>query len=121
MFYISDRLSYNQVNIAADDIECVWLNLEINNRKYIVGNICRPPRSDTAYLDQMLDLIEQVVSLSENVVLLGDLNYDYKLDTTLATNPVHGIETMFDMKQLVKTPTRITTTSSTLLDVILSK
>ena len=52
--------------------------------------------------------------------MVGDLNYDYRRDSSLSSNPVNAIESMFQMKQLVEAPTRITTNSSTLLDVILS-
>ena len=67
-----------------------------------------------------MDLFELAFNLSDKVIILGDMNYDYKLDATLATNPIHSMEALFEMTQLVETPTRMTTTSSTLLDVILS-
>ena len=51
---------------------------------------------------------------------MGDLNFDYKLDESMHTNPVFLLENLFDLKQIVQTPTRVTHTSSTLIDVILT-
>ena len=120
MFYISDSLSYKQLDIAAGNTESIWISIIVDKKKHIIGNIYRPPRSDTHYYDAMLNVTEQATSSSDTVIVVGDLNYDYKRDASLATNPVYFIESMFGMKQLVETPTRITTESSTLLDVILS-
>jgi hypothetical protein len=51
---------------------------------------------------------------------MGDLNYNYQFNESLSSNPLHTIESMFDMHQLVTKPTRVTLTTSTLLDVIMS-
>ena len=37
----------------------------------------------------MLDQIDNVFSHNENIILMGDLNYDYKLDESLSSNPLH--------------------------------
>ena len=66
----------------------------------------------------MLDTIEHALLKSDAIMIIGDLNYDYQ--TELPTNHVHYIESLFDVKQLVETPTRVTPTSSSLIDIILS-
>ena len=53
-------------------------------------------------------------------MLMGDLNYDYKLDETLSSNPLHQIEILDGMRQLINSPTRVTLTTSTLIDVVFS-
>ena len=59
-------------------------------------------------------------SLNENTVLLGDLNFDYKINETLSSNPLYYIESVTGMKQLVTDHTRVAINSSTLIDIILS-
>ena len=39
----------------------------------------------------MLDEIDKVFSYNENIMLMGDLKYDYKLDETVSYNPLHQI------------------------------
>ena len=68
----------------------------------------------------MLDQIDNVYSYNENVMLMGDLNYDYKLDEPLSSNPLHQIEILYGMRQLINSPTRVTLTTSTIIDVMFS-
>ena len=80
----------------------------------------RPPSSNNAYLKSMLDQIDNVFSYNENIILTGDINYDYKLDESLSSNPLHQIEILYGMRQLINSPIRVTPTTSTLIDVMFS-
>ena len=64
--------------------------------------------------------IELVSMLNKEIVIFGDLNFNYKLDESLSSNPVHLIENLFQLSQIVTEPTRKTLTSSTVIDVILT-
>ena len=68
----------------------------------------------------MLDQIDNILSCNENIMLMGDLNYDYKLNETLSSNPLHQIEILDGMRQLINSATRVTLTTSTLIDVVFS-
>ena len=50
------------------------------------------------------------------MIILGDLNFNYQIDESLSSNPIH----FFQMSQIIDEPTRKTPTTSTLLDVILT-
>ena len=59
------------------------------------------------------------VRMTENpVISLGGFNFNYILDETLSTNPIHYIETVYDMHQLLDQPTRVDDKTSSVLDVI---
>lgn len=118
LFYYSESLSCEFVNINAPSVECVWLKLKLRKMSCIVGNVYRPPSSNSQYVDNLLDVIEQAFQASENVILVGDLNFDClppKISPEIA-----NIESLFGMCQLVRSATRITPTSQTLLDVVLT-
>ena len=68
----------------------------------------------------MLESLSSAFSEGKEVIFLGNLNYDYKLDETLSSNPVFYIEQLYNMKQLITEPTRITLTSATTIDLILT-
>lgn len=121
MFYVHDSLSYQQVQLIGHEVESIWLKFDIDRKKFVLGNIYRPPRSDIAYFDKILDLIEQAMNVSDNVIVIGDLNIDYKVDASLTTNPILQIEALFQMKQLVNAPTRTTIDTSSLIDIILTR
>ena len=98
----------------------MWANNQCDKQQLALGIMYRPPSSNHAYLKSMLDQIDNVYSYNENVMLMGDLNYDYKLDESLSSNPLHQIEILYGMRQLINSPTRVTLTTSTIIDVMFS-
>ena len=73
---------------------------------------------NNTYLKSMLDQIDNV--FNEIILLMGDLNYDYNLDESLSPNRLHQNEILYGMRQLINCPTRVTLTTSTLIDVMFS-
>ncbi len=65
-----------------------------------------------------MDRIEEASGhLGNDVVILGDLNYNYVHGDT--RTPVHLMEQLFSMTQIIKEPTCVNT-SYTTLDVVLT-
>ena len=85
----------------------------------MVASAYRPPSADASYYEALLDNLEQVVSISP-FVLLADLNINYDWNSPLDNNPIHNLEVLFNLRQLITQHTRITPTSKTLLDIILT-
>ena len=68
----------------------------------------------------VVDMFECARMTEPSVIYLGDLNFDHILNETLSTNPIHYIETAYDMHQLIDQPTRVDDKTSSVLDVILT-
>ena len=116
-FYVRETISHT----LRADIESLWF--EVNSpdgTSYLLCSMYRPPSASHDYYDKMIENIELVSMLNKESVIFGDLNFDYKLDESLSSNPVHLIENLFQLSQIVTEPTGKTLTSSTLLDVILT-
>ena len=121
ILYIKEGIQYTEItDLAGLDVEGVWANIQCDKQHLALGIMYRPPSSNNAYLKSMLDQIDNVFSYNENIILMGDLNYDYKLDESLSSNPLHQIEILYGMRQLINSPTRVTLTTSTLIDVMFS-
>ena len=80
--------------------------------------IYRPPSSNNDYFNCVLNQFDHVHSLNENIILMGDLNCNYTFYESLSYNPLHQIEVLYNMRQLITPPTRVTLTTSTLIDVL---
>ena len=80
----------------------------------------RPPNSRVDYYNHMIDSIEYASSFGCDMYILGDLNIDVKPDKCTSFNEIVKLENMFGLSQLVKINTRVTTTSRSLIDVILT-
>ena len=121
LVYIREGIAYNEItDLTGSQVESVWISIKSKRHSLAIGVMYRPPSSNTEYFQNMLDQIENVLSLNVNILLMGDLNYDYKFDESLSSNPLHQIEVLYGMRQLINTPTRVTLTTSTLIDVMLS-
>ena len=108
-------------NNSGTDGECLWLNVKRNHSKSItVGTMYRPPSTCHTYYDAMVDILDTITCEDDDVVLMGDLNYNYVYDETLSRNPINYIEQLTGLSQIITQPTRVTLTSSSLLDVILT-
>ncbi len=100
------------------DIEAMWLEIRAQNNVFLLCVIYRPPNGPGAFWDnfqEMLDVVKQ--DRLNNLLILGDLNAD--------NNTRDGAKFKFftDINHLtshIDEPTRITTTTQTRLDRIIS-
>jgi hypothetical protein len=73
-------------------------------------------------LNDFEKLLQEISDKNVDLVITGDLNCDM-----IATNPTHHTKKLSDLineyqlKQHIKSPTRITPTTKTLIDVIITK
>ena len=88
--------------------------------KYLVSCIYRPPSATLEYYERIVDMFACARMTEYPVISLGDLNFNYILDETLSTNPIHYIETAYDMHQLIDQPTQVDDKTSSVLDIILT-
>lgn len=111
----------NNLNISLDFIECIFVECRYGNKKFLVGNVYRPPNSN---VDLFIDKIEHLL------ILISKLNYDesfitgdFNLDLLNYLNDnrcLNFMNVMFSnsMTPIITKPTRITQNSSTLIDNI---
>ena len=120
--YVKNGMDYTvRSDLNSDTVECIWIEINVNKgQPILVCCMYRPPSATNEYYGQMLDLCEQAMSQDKDMLIIGDLNYNYKIDESLNNNPLHYMENLFLLSQLVEKHTRVTPSSSTLIDVILS-
>ena len=85
---------------------------------YIIG-VYRPPSGNMCKFMDTLSLVLKDLSLVKTeLFVLGDFNIDYKSPNLCRKLKIKNFETKFNIKQLINKYTRITNTTSTLLDWI---
>ena len=121
-FYISDSLVWKRRrDLENEKLEILWLEIFPKKAKsFIIGVIYRPPdtskylaKNFTMLLNEMLTKVNDE---SKEMIITGDVNVNY-LDNKCNKefkNTLH----LFGFKQLISKPTRITQTTSTLIDII---
>jgi hypothetical protein len=81
----------------------------------------RPPNSNTS-LNDFETLLRKLDDTNIDIIITGDLNCEM-----MANNPTHHTKRLsdlineFQLKQHITSPTRITPSSKTLIDIIMTK
>ena len=72
-------------------VEALWLKVNVGEPKTVL--LCflyRPPSSNNEYYDAMLEMINVSLSISDDAIMMGDLNFDYVIDKNLCNSPLTG-------------------------------
>ena len=102
--------------LLSRELECVWVKLIIGNRKLLLGSCYRKPSASVVYLENIIKNLQEALSLNIFTLLLGDFNLNYSNQNS--NNSADAIELCCQMKQLITEPTRVTPTSSSIIDLI---
>ena len=128
LYYVSDSI-FNETSILSEflsislDLEQLWISIEVPNvKKKIIGLAYRPPGGNVDRCLESLRLnLEKIQSeMNSEITVVGDLNINYNTRNTSPFKLLKEIERDFGLKQLITKPTRITPTSSTPIDLILT-
>jgi hypothetical protein len=96
------------------------MEILINKRKWLISGLYRPQSiNDNNFNKDFIDTFDKISTLYDNVLILGDINYDMLSEHKGA--PLKNVCDIFDFVNLVKSPTCFTKGApATLNDVILT-
>ena len=106
-----------RLDLETNNISCIWLEITLGKSKpFLIGNMYRPPDSKVEFIDRFENFIDNVSNEGKEMILMGDFNKNL-------LNEHRDIEwdnfvNSLGFDQLVCDPTRVTDTSSTLIDHI---
>lgn len=108
------------------NIESVWVKMRINNSPILVGGVYRPPNAPEGVLESLYDFVNIQSPRFANMIIAGDFNLpNITWETLTPLNPncrhsdlLTSMTFANDLSQIVTCPTRITRSSSTMLDLI---
>ena len=122
--YISDFLQYKRrhdLSFQSEQYEGLFIEVTgLHHRKHIVGLIYRPPCTDLVQFNLELDAILSKIKLENSICyLMGDFNVNIiNFENHDATSDFLNTMFSYSFFPLINKPTRITSTSSTLIDNI---
>lgn len=98
------------------NIETIWSEITLPNSKpFLICTVYRPPNVSSEWID----LLEEELSIAQTtgleLIMMGDINIDY---ASCTNNKWQNLVELFDLTQLVTEPTRITQSTSTIIDHI---
>ena len=122
--FIKDNLSVNAKVIKLPQTftqpETIFIELTIKNTKIAVGVMYKPPKIPYGVFATIQESLAYITTKYPHTIILGDFNINYLLPDSYPTSFFQlNVTEPFGLTQIIKEPTRITTTSSTLIDLIL--
>ena len=99
----------------SNSFEHLWVKFKNSHRTFVIGVFYRPPHSNIMDCVNDLDnILSYIIPTSDEILCLGDIN----INLFNINNPLSSCFDSFNFTQVINEPTRITSTTSTLLDPI---
>ena len=106
-------------DLELPNLECIWVEVSIQNKKQLIGTFYRPPNSANAILSSTEDSIGLAFDTNiQNILVTGDFNLDILKDNS--NRKIRDLCQQFNFEQLINEPTHFTENSSSLIDLILT-
>ena len=102
-----------------NDTEILWCDIKPSSGKsFRLGCLYRPPSSNVAYFNKIVDNVEISLNISDDILVMEDFNRD-------VCDPSHQYYSKFtafcdlcNLTQLITEPTRVTDNSSSTIELI---
>jgi hypothetical protein len=123
--YVADHICFNRLkSLETRNIEGLWIKITVNATSIVLGTVYRPP-SDSNFFNKFYTMLELVWSKFKNVLIVGDLNADISRSVNNDVSSIPGKKLLrtlehFNYSIMNDQPTRVTTSSSTLIDHVIS-
>ncbi|CAH2011194.1 unnamed protein product [Acanthoscelides obtectus] len=119
-FYVRNGIAFKILHSNITTVlEELWISVKVNQRKYCLAIVYRPPSANV--LDCFHQLTESLSNLSldnDYAIVMGDFNINVLVNDGRSEMLNCFLES-FDLSQLVKEPTRITSNSQTAIDLLM--
>ena len=118
VIYARDNIAYKRrKDIEINGLEAVWLEVTIKSKKILVGGIYRPPNSNSAYFDLIMESIDRAHNTNINdIIITGDFNYNM---ISGISNKIMDLLQQYNLTQLIDSETYFTETSAFLIELIM--
>nr|CAI5829862.1 unnamed protein product [Callosobruchus analis] len=118
--YVKETYATHVIDGLDDAIEQIWVEIKINKQNLAIGTVYRSPAEDvTTFLSIFEDTLSSVHMAVDKLVCTADFNINMFNINNRQVDQMNTIMSTFDLKQIIDEPTRITFSTSTLIDLIM--
>lgn len=120
-YYIKNNISFTVINTNnSEHFEQLWLLITIGKKRLSIGAVYRARRKDyDGFFNALEDSFASVIPFCDDMLCVGDFNIDFLTNNSNCLKFVDLLEA-YDFKQIITEPTRVTKSSSTLIDPIIT-
>ena len=107
--------------MEVNELECIWLEINFPNTKSFLFSVWYRPPSTSKFLptnfnELLRNSLIKVSSENKEMILTGDFNINYQ--KVEDNGELKSIFTLFQLKQIIKTATRVTDKTESLIDLV---
>ena len=123
--YVNKQLKsslIHELTSNTEHIESVFINISCSDKKILIGTIYRPPNSNTDNFCNFFsaNLMPQITN-NTNITICGDFNLDLlNLHDSAPSSSFYNLVNTMSLLPTIRKPTRITDSSCTLIDNIIT-
>jgi predicted outer membrane repeat protein len=122
--FVKQNLIFSESTIKQSserDFEAVGVKLKTNNSKTTIVGIYRSPKgNEEVFFSKFENLLTDLTSHNQEFILMGDFNINALTPNDLSTKRLIDLLYTFGLDLLVSSPTRVTATSQTAIDNVIS-
>ena len=114
LVYVNESVTFKRLyHLQNFGVESIWIEVKLRrNPPILVGFCYRNPAERLNWVDKFGSMMDVVSLEPKEIILLGDFN----IDLTKENNKWNQTINFLSLSQLIKSPTRVTTNSQTLID-----
>lgn len=116
LVYVSESVTFKRLtHLETHSVESLWIEIKLKKSSPLLIGFCyRNPAERASWSDNFISMMDAVLLESKETVILGDFN----IDLLKPHKPWSDKIDLLYLSQLIQTPTRVTSTSKTLIDHI---
>ena len=121
LIYISETIPFSERNdLILNSLEMICIEIKKpHNKSFLVCAWYRPPNSSTNLFDDFETFLNSCDLENHELLIMGDLNCDIsKFPLDFNARKLQLLSSLYQLNQLIDEPTRVTSTSATLIDLI---
>ena len=117
--YVKDHIPCSRrSDLELPDIECVWIEIHLGNKKILFGTFYRPPNAHNSYFDQIENSISLAIDTGiADIIVTGDFNCNMLYNPS--ARKIASICRQSNLNQIINESTHFTETSQSLIDLIM--
>lgn len=122
-FYLKNSFKFTIVDVGDQNssLEQLWISLKIAGKKLCLGTLYRPPNSNfNLCIDHLENVLISLLPEYDYVLFGGDFNVDFLNVTSYNFSLLSNFLHKYGLNQIITEPTRLTETSQSLIDIIIS-
>jgi hypothetical protein len=79
--FVKDHINCkHRPDLQTGNLECIWLEIKIKNKKYLYGTFYIPPNGNLQTWDELDQSIDMALSNTHDIIITGDFNINQLSD-----------------------------------------